>query len=97
MRADWVDANPKATQAILMAVMEAQQWCEAMDNKQEMAEIVGTRQWFNVPVADIIGRIKGDINYGNGRVATGTNLLDEVLGREGRRAPTPGRASTPGS
>ena len=26
MRADWVDANPKATLAILMAVMEAQQW-----------------------------------------------------------------------
>jgi nitrate/nitrite transport system substrate-binding protein len=28
MRADWVDANPKATQAIMMAVMEAQMWCE---------------------------------------------------------------------
>ena len=28
-----------------------------------------------LPVADIIGRIKGDINYGNGRTATGTNLL----------------------
>jgi hypothetical protein len=37
---------------------------EDMENKQEMAEIIGRRQWFNVPVADIIGRIKGDINYG---------------------------------
>jgi nitrate/nitrite transport system substrate-binding protein len=60
MRADFVDANPKATQAILMAVMEAQQWCEKLENKQEMAEIVGKRQWFNVPVADIVGRmVKG--------------------------------------
>jgi nitrate/nitrite transport system substrate-binding protein len=67
MRADWVDANPRATQAIMMAVMEAQMWCEKMENKQEMAEIVGRRQWFNVPVADIIGRLKGDINYGDGR------------------------------
>ncbi len=33
-----------------MAVMEAQQWCEKMENKQELAEIVGKRQWFNVPV-----------------------------------------------
>jgi nitrate/nitrite transport system substrate-binding protein len=33
-----------------------------MANKDEMAEIVGRRQWFNVPVPDIIGRIKGDIN-----------------------------------
>ena len=25
-------------------------------------------QWFNVPAADIVGRLKGDIDYGNGRV-----------------------------
>ena len=65
----------------MMAVMEAQQWCDKMENKQEMAEIIGRRQWFNVPVPDIIGRIKGDINYGRGRVEKGTNLLHEVLGR----------------
>ena len=83
MRADWVDANPQATKAILMAVMEAQQWCDSMDNKQEMAEIVGKRQWFNVPVKDIIGRIKGDITYGNGRTAAGTNLLMKFWGEKG--------------
>jgi nitrate/nitrite transport system substrate-binding protein len=83
MRADWVDANPKATLAIMMAVMEAQAWCEKMENKDEMAAIVSTRQWFNVPVADIIGRIKGDINYGNGRAAKGTNLLMKFWGSKG--------------
>jgi nitrate/nitrite transport system substrate-binding protein len=72
MRADWVDKNPNAAKALLMAVMEAQQWCDKMENKQEMSEIVGKRQWFNVPVPDIIGRAKGDINYGRGRVETGT-------------------------
>jgi nitrate/nitrite transport system substrate-binding protein len=72
MRAAWVDKNPNATKALLMAVMEAQQWCEKTENKDELAAIVGKRQWFNVPVADIIGRLKGDINYGNGRVAKGT-------------------------
>ena len=83
MRADFVDANPKATRAILMAVMEAQQWCEKQENKAEMAEIIGRRQWFNVPVPDIIGRIKGDINYGNGRTAKGTNLLMKFWGQKG--------------
>ncbi|RDJ22950.1 nitrate ABC transporter substrate-binding protein [Bosea caraganae] len=83
MRADVVDANPKATQAILMAVMEAQIWADKMDNKQELADIVGRRQWFNVPVADIIGRLKGDINYGNGRVAKGTNLYMKFWGEGG--------------
>lgn len=83
MRADWVDANPKAALAIMMATMEAQQWCEKMENKQEMAEIIGRRQWFNVPVPDIIGRIKGDINYGRGRVEKGTRLLMKFWGEGG--------------
>jgi nitrate/nitrite transport system substrate-binding protein len=72
LRAEWVDKHPNATKALLMAVMEAQQWCEKMENKQELAEIVGKRQWFNVPVPDIIGRLKGDVNYGNGRIEKGT-------------------------
>jgi nitrate/nitrite transport system substrate-binding protein len=83
LRADFVDRNPKATMAILMAVMEAQQWCEKPENKQEMAEIVSRRQWFNVPVADIIGRLKGDINYGLGREAKGTNLGMKFWGEGG--------------
>ena len=83
MRADWVDANPKAALAIMMATMEAQQWCEKAENKAEMAEIVGRRQWFNVPVADIIGRIRGDINYGRGRVEKGTKFLMKFWGEKG--------------
>ncbi|MGL4727712.1 MAG: CmpA/NrtA family ABC transporter substrate-binding protein [Bosea sp. (in: a-proteobacteria)] len=83
MRADWVDANPKTTQAILMAVMEAQMWCEKAENKQEMAEIVSRRQWFNVPVADIIGRIKGEINYGLGRKVTDPKLAMKFWGDKG--------------
>jgi nitrate/nitrite transport system substrate-binding protein len=83
MRADWVDRHPRATQAILMAVMEAQQWCDAMANKQELTNIVGRRQWFNVPPADIIGRLRGDINYGNGRTVTGSNLLMKFWGEGG--------------
>jgi nitrate/nitrite transport system substrate-binding protein len=74
MRADWVDANPNATVALMMAVMEAQIWCDDPANKEEMASIVGRRQWYNVPVADIVTRIKGEINYGNGRVETRPDL-----------------------
>ncbi|SFJ62924.1 nitrate/nitrite transport system substrate-binding protein [Bosea sp. OK403] len=83
MRADFVDANPKATQAILMAVMEAQIWADKMENRQELAEIVGRRQWFNVPVTDINKRLQGDINYGNGREVKGTNLYMKFWGEGG--------------
>jgi nitrate/nitrite transport system substrate-binding protein len=74
MRADWVEKNPNAAKALLMAVMEAQQWCDDAANKDEMAAIIGKRNWMNVPVADIIGRIRGDINFGNGRVEKSTDL-----------------------
>ena len=68
LRADFTETNPKATEAILMAVMEAQQWCDADANKDEMADIVSQRAWFNVKKEDIIGRLKGEIDYGNGKV-----------------------------
>jgi nitrate/nitrite transport system substrate-binding protein len=74
MRADWVEKSPNATKALLMAVMEAQQWCDEMANKEEMSTILGKRQWFNVPPKDVLGRLKGNINYGNGRVLENTGL-----------------------
>jgi nitrate/nitrite transport system substrate-binding protein len=83
MRADWVDANPNATIALMMAVMEAQIWCDAPENKQEMAEIIGRRQWYNVPVSDIIGRIQGRINYGNGRIEDRPDLAMKFWGANG--------------
>jgi nitrate/nitrite transport system substrate-binding protein len=76
MRADWVDRNPKAAMAVLMAVMEAQQWCDRMENKEELATIIAKRQWFNTPASDINQRIKGNIDYGDGgRKVTGSDQL----------------------
>ena len=68
MRAAWVEKHPNAAKALLMAVMDAQMWCDDFANKEEMAEIVGRRAWFNVPERDIIDRIKGKYDYGDGRV-----------------------------
>ncbi len=68
MRADWVDANPNAAKALLMAVQEAQIWCDQMDNKEEMCQILSQRRWFGVPAADILGRSQGTFDYGTGRV-----------------------------
>jgi nitrate/nitrite transport system substrate-binding protein len=67
MRKDWVDKNPNATQALLMAIMEAQQWCDQAENKEEMCKICSDRKYFNVAVADILERSKGNIDYGDGR------------------------------
>ena len=68
MRADYVQANPNATKALLKAVMEAQMWCEDPANRAEVAEICARRRWINAPVEDVIDRVKGDFDYGTGRV-----------------------------
>lgn len=68
MRKDWVDQNPKAAKALLMAVLEAQQWCDKPENVKEMCEIISQDKWFKVPVDDIIGRSSGTIDFGTGEV-----------------------------
>src|SRR5262245_34311435 len=68
MRADWVDKNPKATLELLMAVQEAQQWCDGPANRAELAQIVSGRQWFNCPVSDILPRLQGRFDYGTGKI-----------------------------
>ncbi|SSC70286.1 unnamed protein product [Ciceribacter sp. T2.26MG-112.2] len=74
LRSDWIEKNPNAAKALMMAVIEAQIWADSMDNKEEMAAILGKRQWFNVPPKDVAGRLKGNINYGNGRMEENTGL-----------------------
>ena len=64
MRAAWVDKNPNASKALLMAVMEAQQWSDKPENHEELARIMSKRQWINAPYEDIIDRTKGKFNYG---------------------------------
>lgn len=68
LRADWVKQHPQAAKALLMAVLEAQIWCDDMANKEEMCEIVSARQYFNVPAKDIVERVKGNFDFGNGQI-----------------------------
>ncbi len=68
MRADWVDKNPKAAKALLMAVMEAQMWCEDPANLDELCEITSKDKYFKASVADIKPRLAGNFDYGDGRV-----------------------------
>lgn len=72
LRADWVAKHPRAAEALCAAVIEAQQWCDRMENKEEMATIIARPNWFDVPAADILPRARGDIDYGDGRKVSGS-------------------------
>ena len=74
MRADWVDQNPKAAKAMLMAVQEAQMWCEDPANLNELCEITAKDKYFKCSVSDIKPRLAGTFDYGDGRKATNTPL-----------------------
>ncbi|MDG3063326.1 ABC transporter substrate-binding protein [Thauera mechernichensis] len=68
MRADYVDAHPNSTKALIKAVMEAQMFCEDPANREEVARICAKRRWINAPFEDIVDRMRGDFDYGTGRV-----------------------------
>jgi len=72
LRADWVARYPRAAQALTMAVMEAQQWCDQMGNRPAMCSVVSGRQYINVPIGDILPRLQGAVDYGDGRIAKGS-------------------------
>ncbi|HEY9662959.1 MAG TPA: CmpA/NrtA family ABC transporter substrate-binding protein [Allocoleopsis sp.] len=75
LRADWVDQHPKAAKALTMAVLEAQQWCDQIENKQEMCEIISKREWLKINAQDILSRSKGDIDYGTGETVQSSPVL----------------------
>ena len=70
MRADWVDKHPQAAKALLMAVQEAQIWCQDPANLDEMCEIIAQDKYIKANVADIKPRLAGNVNYGDGRNVT---------------------------
>jgi len=69
LRADWVDANPKATKALLKGLMEAQQWCDEPANRAELVTIVAGRNYFNIPVEILTPPYEGSYTMGDGKDA----------------------------
>ncbi|MBD2460220.1 ABC transporter substrate-binding protein [Oscillatoria sp. FACHB-1407] len=67
IRADWVDANPKATKALLKAIMEAQQWCDKPENRAELVQIVAGRNFFNIPKEILEAPYNGKYTMGDGK------------------------------
>jgi bicarbonate transport system substrate-binding protein len=76
LRKDWVEKHPKATKALLKAVMEAQMWCDKPENRIEMAQILAIRKYFNVPADFLAGPFTGVYKMGDGK----PDIKDPKLG-----------------
>jgi bicarbonate transport system substrate-binding protein len=64
VRADWVDKHPKATVALLKGLIEAQRWMDKPENRSEVARILSSRKWFNVPVPVLEEALMGQYKLG---------------------------------
>jgi nitrate/nitrite transport system substrate-binding protein len=57
-----------------MAIQEAQMWCDDVANAQEMCEIVAADKYIKAPAKDIVERMKGNFDFGNGRKLENSDL-----------------------
>jgi bicarbonate transport system substrate-binding protein len=76
VRSDWVDKNPKAAVALLKGLIEAQIWLDKPENKDEAAQILSSRKWYNVPLPVLEQSLKGQYKIG----AHGTPATDPKMG-----------------
>ncbi|BAZ07865.1 CmpA/NrtA family ABC transporter substrate-binding protein [Calothrix sp. NIES-3974] len=66
IRADWVDKHPKATKALLKGIFKAQQWLDDFNNRNEAAEILSGRNYFNLPAEVLKEPFQGQYDMGDG-------------------------------
>jgi len=64
---EFATKNPKTVKAVMLAVLEASQWNDKLENRPRMAEVVGQPQYVNAAKEIILGRMLGDYDYGDGR------------------------------
>jgi nitrate/nitrite transport system substrate-binding protein len=70
MRADWVKKNPNSALRLLMAVQQAQKWAENPANTPELAKILAEDKYVKASIDDILPRLQGTVDYGDGRKVT---------------------------
>ena len=65
--AEFAEKNPKAVKAILKGLQEASVWLDDLGNRKEQCDIVSKPSYVNAPSDVILGRLMGEVDYGDGR------------------------------
>ncbi|QOV89554.1 CmpA/NrtA family ABC transporter substrate-binding protein [Humisphaera borealis] len=63
----FADANPRTVKAVLKAVHEASVWLDDVKNRPELCEIISATGYVNCPKELILGRLQGQVDYGDDR------------------------------
>jgi nitrate/nitrite transport system substrate-binding protein len=73
--AEFAEKNPKTVKAVLKALHEASVWLDDLKNRAEQAAIVSKPTYINCPPEIILGRLKGEYDYGDGRKKQDENYM----------------------
>ncbi len=65
--AEFAEKNPKTVKAVLKALRKASDWLDTPANRPEAAKTVSAATYINCPPQIIEGRMRGEIDYGDGR------------------------------
>ncbi|MBD1824862.1 ABC transporter substrate-binding protein [Cyanobacteria bacterium FACHB-DQ100] len=84
VRKEWIEKHPKATKAVLKAVMEAQMWCDKPENKEELSRILAQRKFFNVPPDFLRGPYAGQYQLGDTQKTENNPELAVKYWKDGR-------------
>jgi nitrate/nitrite transport system substrate-binding protein len=65
--AEFAEKNPKTVKACLKALHEASVWLDDLGNRPEQCDIISKPTYVNCPKDQILGRMLGKYDYGDGR------------------------------
>lgn len=65
--ADYAERNPKTVKAVLKALHEASVWLDDLSHRAEQCDILARDAYIKCNRAQILGRMLGDYDYGDGR------------------------------
>lgn len=72
---EFAERNPRTVKATLKALHEASRWLDDFSNRPEQCEIVSKNNYIACPKEIILGRLMGDLDYGDGRVVKDPNPM----------------------
>jgi nitrate/nitrite transport system substrate-binding protein len=73
--AEFAEKNPKTVKAVLKALHDASVWLDNLDNRSEQCDIVSQAAYINCPKEIILGRLLGQMDYGDGRKIQDKNYM----------------------
>jgi nitrate/nitrite transport system substrate-binding protein len=64
---EFAEQNPRTVKACLKALHEASVWLDDLEHRPEMCDIVAHPSYINCDAKQILGRLQGHYDYGDGR------------------------------